>query len=259
MKKFNVNLSTLLEIRRGVYERDEGLMMHRVIVSTRGGALGAPHPAYGDEGPCCSHDAIHVSYPLHYDIPYHQNQSLYHNVETQWNLASGKRIFCGSPCRSETFPQGIIFNYRNQISFGAINVDIPSSEGILGLTALWYECLRPGVPVSTCISGYRIVEWDMVINTAENEIGDATSSSTLVDLLSLLLHEFGHVMGLGDIYSPYSCSTTTMWGWLLDGDTSKRLLDNMTKECVYSLYNNTNPTSPWYPSLSSDLHSILSI
>ena len=129
------------------------------------------HPAYGDDWklPCCIHEDIHLSYPIHYDVPPGANATMLNYMESRWNTATQKTLFCGASCRHTVNTQGILSNGRNQVSYGAINIDlgVPSNQ-VLAVTGLWEECLRPNTPLAFCTDGFRIVEWDVVFNTADH-------------------------------------------------------------------------------------------
>jgi len=95
---------------------------------------------------------------VHYDIQSIPSSigdlSTFVNIEQQWNAAAQKTIFCGTNCRHTTSTSGITLNGKNQISFGAITIDVGgSTDDIIALTASWYRCLTANVPVPYCTTG----------------------------------------------------------------------------------------------------------
>jgi hypothetical protein len=102
-----------------------------------------------------------------------------------------------------------IQNYENAVVFG----DYPDDR-VIAVTSIWYTP-----------KGRRIVEFDMMFNT-RFDWGDATSSSTLpiMDLQNIATHEFGHAVGLDDVYSD-TCSAETMYGYSAERETNKRTLE----------------------------------
>jgi matrixin len=97
-------------------------------------------------------------------------------------------------------------DYENVIDFGRLR------PRVIGVTSVWYSTVT-----------YEIVESDMRLNT-RYRWGDAISNSNLMDLQNIVTHEFGHVVGLADVYEG-ACNTVTMYGYSGEGDTSKRILE----------------------------------
>ncbi len=63
----------------------------------------------------------------------------------------------------------------------------------------------------------------MLLNT-DFAWGDATLNPERMDLQNIAVHELGHSVGLGDIYST-SCNSVTMFGYSTEGEISKRTLE----------------------------------
>jgi len=98
-------------------------------------------------------------------------------------------------------------DFKNSVVFG----DYPDSSAI-AITALWFSR-----------KGKQIVEFDIIFNTRFSW-GDAAVNPSLMDLQNIAAHEFGHSVGLDDIYSA-ECSTVTMYGYSWQGDIQKRTLE----------------------------------
>jgi predicted Zn-dependent protease len=56
-----------------------------------------------------------------------------------------------------------------------------------------------------------------------------------MDLQNIATHEFGHAVGLGDIYDT-ACSSVTMYGYSDYGDTVKRTLETPDITGLRTLY-----------------------
>ncbi|MBZ9572912.1 matrixin family metalloprotease [Patescibacteria group bacterium] len=91
------------------------------------------------------------------------------------------------------------YDYVNSISYGDYE-----EEGVIAVTAIWFR-------------GKNIYEYDIMFDT------DYFPGSG-VDLDTVVLHEFGHGAGLGDLYDS-TCSDNVMYGYytgvkttLADGD-----------------------------------------
>jgi len=98
-------------------------------------------------------------------------------------------------------------NYENAVVFG----DYPN-DGVIGVTSIWYTR-----------RGKKIVEFDILLNT-RFDWGDSITNPGLMDLQNIATHEFGHAVGMGDIYSD-TCSVVTMYGYSTEGEISKRTLE----------------------------------
>ena len=123
-----------------------------------------------------------------------------------WDAVTSKELFNNVYTINYTAQYGVQ-NFQNAIVFG----DYPDS-GVIGVTTIWYTRV-----------GKRLVEFDMLLNT-DFAWGDATINASKMDLQNIAVHELGHGVGLGDIYS-LSCSTVTMFGYSTEGETSKRSLE----------------------------------
>ncbi len=110
-------------------------------------------------------------------------------------------------------PNGI-----NEIGFGPL----AQSSGVIALTTLW---LAPN----------EIVEFDMVLNDAVYEFGDATKRRSVIDLVSTMMHEAGHAHGLDDV-SADACPDATMAATSSPGEILKRTPESDDIAGVWSVY-----------------------
>jgi hypothetical protein len=123
-----------------------------------------------------------------------------------WDASTSKELFSNSYSVDYSAQYGVQ-NYKNAVVFG----DYPDSNAI-AVTSIWYSKRTR-----------QIVEFDMILNTRFNW-GDASVNSTIMDLQNIATHEFGHGVGLNDIYTS-SCSAVTMYGYSTEGDVAKRTLE----------------------------------
>lgn len=115
----------------------------------------------------------------------------------------------------------------NELYFASGAID----SNALGITYYWMS-------LNSNVALRRMIEWDIVISGAY-PYGTAGESGR-IDLESLLMHELGHVVGMGDIYNdgePFTgCQAVTMFGSLAYGSTAARSLDPRDIEGIYELY-----------------------
>lgn len=107
---------------------------------------------------------------------------------------------------------GLVQNFRNDISFGAVT-GFPNAANILAITSFWWD-------------GTQLFEFDQIYNTATYQYGnyDQSSLSTLVDLQNVMTHEICHVYGAKDTYDPGVCSLSTFYGYAAYRQINKRSL-----------------------------------
>jgi len=111
-----------------------------------------------------------------------------------------------------------VYDGKNAIVFG----NYPTS-GVIAVTSIWYNRITN-----------TIVEFDMMFDT-DWTWGDASSDSSKMDLQNIATHEFGHAVGLGDLYQS-ACSAVTMYGYSNYGDIEKRSLAQPDITGLRSLY-----------------------
>jgi Matrixin len=112
------------------------------------------------------------------------------------------------------------YDETNTIAFGPYS----GSSNIIAVTSVWYTRTTKA-----------IVEFDMLFNTYYSW-GDADiSGSKVMDLQNIATHEFGHAVGLADVYST-SNSEVTMYGYAEEGQTNKRTLEKPDLAGLHKIY-----------------------
>lgn len=110
---------------------------------------------------------------------------------------------------------------RNEIVFG----DVPYANAI-AVTIVWG--IFGGRP-----SQREIVEFDMIFDDVDFDWSIGGSATTM-DLQNIATHEFGHAVGLGDLYN--SCTQETMYGYSTEGETKKCTLEPGDEAGLLALY-----------------------
>lgn len=123
-----------------------------------------------------------------------------------WDAATSKEILSNIYSLNYNAQYGIR-DFQNAIVFG----EYPDSNAI-AVTSIWYSRRTK-----------QIVEFDMIFNT-KFAWGDSTTTPNVMDLQNIATHEFGHAVGLDDLYTT-SCSAVTMYGYSSYGDMEKRTLE----------------------------------
>ncbi len=100
---------------------------------------------------------------------------------------------------------------KNEVMFGEI-----SDPGAIAIAIVWG--IFGGPPQNR-----ELVEWDVVFDNVDYLWGDGSQDPTVMDFENIATHEFGHAVGLNDLYgSQYS--EQTMYGYANYGETKKRTL-----------------------------------
>lgn len=123
-----------------------------------------------------------------------------------WDDATSAELMDDVPAIDYSAQYGVR-NSQNAIVFGEY-----SNSGVIAVTSIWYSKRTK-----------QIYEFDIKFNT-KYIWGDATSNSAVMDLQNIATHEFGHGVGLADLYTPV-CSAVTMYGYSDYGETQKRTLE----------------------------------
>ncbi|MBA7480402.1 hypothetical protein ES707_15856 [subsurface metagenome] len=123
----------------------------------------------------------------------------------------------------------LIWNGDNEIVFG----DYPE-EGVIAVCIVWGYFRGP--PTQREIIEFDIMfdidfTWGYAGETSETELGD----TDVMDLQNIVTHEFGHGVGLADLYDN-KASEQTMYGYATEGETKKRTLESGDIAGIQALY-----------------------
>ncbi|MBI4837218.1 MAG: matrixin family metalloprotease [Candidatus Portnoybacteria bacterium] len=156
--------------------------------------------------------SLPVSYVVNPEVEAIVSGAIFSGNET-WDVATSKELFNDNYSLDTTanwdsdYPDG-----RNEYSMGNYPQD-----GVIAVTVVW-----SGVPLGS--KGRQIIDFDVMFDTDFIWGDAATSTSAVMDLQNIAVHESGHGVGFGDIYSS-SCSEVTMYGYSNYGETKKRTLE----------------------------------
>ena len=123
---------------------------------------------------------------------------------TTWDAKTNADLF-GPADNSTNAPYGK-YDYTNTIAFGPYS----GNSNVIAVTSVWYTRTTK-----------EIVEFDMLFNTAFEWSTSIKPDPDKMDLQNIATHEFGHAVGLSDIYSA-SYSYVTMYGYASEGQIDKR-------------------------------------
>jgi hypothetical protein len=120
-------------------------------------------------------------------------EALEASAET-WDGVTSKELFA-APQANSSLKYGVR-DSKNAIVFGPYS----GGSSVIAVTAIWYNNRTK-----------RILEFDMQFNTFYRwDLADA--AGVYMDIQNIATHEFGHSVGLSDIYSS-SYSEVTMYGY----------------------------------------------
>lgn len=135
-----------------------------------------------------------------------------------WDTAATSRELMNNKYTTDVVAYGVQ-DYKNAIVFG----NYPTA-GVIAVTTVWYN------PASRAI-----VEFDIMFDTdwTWGKVSEATPN--VMDLQNIATHEFGHGVGLADVYGS-ACSVVTMYGYSDYGETNKRTLETPDITGLLKLY-----------------------
>lgn len=134
-----------------------------------------------------------------------------------WDAATSAELVNDAFVLDESVQYGIQ-DYKNAVTFG----NYPN-DNVIAITSIWYT-----------MRGRQIVEFDILFNE-KFAWGDASIDPSLMDLQNIVVHEFGHGVGLSDVYNS-SCSAVTMYGYSTEGEIDKRTLEQPDILGLQSMY-----------------------
>ena len=140
-----------------------------------------------------------------------------------WDDVTQEYLFSSGYIRTEDANwDGDVPDGRNELSFGNY-----SEPGVIAVTVVWgYFTGPPDLR--------EILEFDILFDT-DYEWGDCDDDPDKMDLQNIATHEFGHGLGLADIYTD-GCSDVTMYGYSDYGDVEKRTLEAPDITAIRELY-----------------------
>ncbi len=118
--------------------------------------------------------------------------------EVVWNNATNQKPFSGTSTLTTT--ANWKYDGVNNMAFTPYAVGCSA----LAATGVWYK--TQGIPSGQM---YPIVESDMTINSRLKWTCDPAKEPSKLDFQSVVLHELGHTLGLGDIYNKAAFSKDT--------------------------------------------------
>ena len=196
--------------------------------------------------PCCFHIQNNVRWHNEevYSIDTRNPSGLSAQFVTDAVLASvhtWQREMLFKPMTTAVFrpSAGLVRNGRNEFAFGRISIPGFDAERIVAVASIHIGCDARNPADNRCVGTPIIEEWDILCNGIHFVWGDATVQRGVMDLRSLVGHEFGHAIGLADLTPDtggLSCKDTTMWGFVQLSETKKRSLASEDIACIKNLY-----------------------
>jgi len=121
-----------------------------------------------------------------------------------WDAETSVALF-GAVAEDNAAHYGVYDN-KNAVEFGAY-----ADSNVIAVTSYWFNRRSKA-----------ILEFDMLFNTAYFA-WSTNGAPEAMDLQNIATHEFGHAVGLDDIYNA-KYSDVTMYGYASAGETEKRSL-----------------------------------
>jgi len=98
---------------------------------------------------------------------------------------------------------------------------------VIAITVVWGVFAGP-------VAQRELVEWDLLMNDAAFDFGDADLHPDVMDIENIATHELGHAAGLG--HPAMSCTEETMYAYADYGETKKRTLEDGDRAGILELY-----------------------
>ncbi len=144
------------------------------------------------------------------------------NDIAKWESAAGRDILGNEISGIVDGADTVSPDGRNEVYFGSID-----SPGAIAVTIVWG--IFGGPPPFR-----ELVEWDHIYDQEDFD-WSAAGEAGKMDFESIVTHELGHSMGLGDLYMG-ECSEQTMYGYASNGETNKRTLESGDIAGISALY-----------------------
>lgn len=123
-----------------------------------------------------------------------------------WDEATGTELF--KDAVSDTTATYGIYDQTNAVTFAPI-----ASSGTIAVTMYWFNRKTKA-----------LVEFDMCFNTNYPWGISGSTGGTFMDIQNIATHEFGHSVGLGDLYKT-TTTELTMYGYANYNQTNKTSLE----------------------------------
>ncbi len=110
---------------------------------------------------------------------------------------------------------------------------------------MWHETswpsYYPASVIAVCTTWYNvdgdgsILDADIVFNGVDYK-WSTTGATDAMDVQNIATHEIGHFSGLADLYSYFSDSEKTLYGYASNGETKKRTFDQDDEDGIRHIY-----------------------
>jgi len=123
-----------------------------------------------------------------------------------WDAATGAELF--KDAVSDTTAAYGVYDQTNAVTFAPI-----ASSGTIAVTMYWFNRKTKA-----------LLEFDMCFNTNYPWGISGSTSGTFMDIRNIATHEFGHSVGLGDLYKT-TTADLTMYGYANYNEINKTSLE----------------------------------
>lgn len=135
---------------------------------------------------------------------------------------------------------GPLLAVRPSLSGNDIDITEPDGFNVVGFGSIMD---KPGTVAVTTVWGIfngpvamrEIVEFDMLYDQEHYSFGNSSVRVDVIDFGATSTHEWGHALGLDDIYSD-GCSEVTMYGSSSENETKKRTLEQADQTGLSDMY-----------------------